>query len=201
LRYRRYYSQSNTDGSLTVVSIGPFVMWYVWAGRVAFVAVLLGWPFAISNIRAKILAASVWYPVLFVAVLAYSHARGLNLQRVLVVCALIAGLVLVSQIYQLHVGSEAASRGCISFNNLPPDYVDPSNGNNNCPDGYTPGPTWKPPKSTTPPIPPLSAQETACQSHDGPEQGPDFPPPLYDSEDSSYIVSCMDGTEQTISVP
>jgi hypothetical protein len=200
VRYRRYYTRRNDDGSRTVVSVGPIAMWYVWAGRFALIAILLGWPFAIPNIWVKILAACVWYPILLLVIFAYAQERGHDVRKVAVVCALIAGLILVSQIYKLHVEAQAKAEGCISFDNLPANYVDPSNGNNNCPDGYTPGPNWKHPKSTTPPIPSLAAQERVCRGHDGPEEGPDFPPPLYIGEYSVYSVSCMDGTDQEIHV-
>jgi hypothetical protein len=54
----------------------------------------------------------------------------------------------------------------------------------------------------------LAAQKAACHGRDGPETGPDFPPPIYYASDSLpptqhpyFIVSCMDGTSRAIAAP
>lgn len=47
MRYRRYYSQSNRDGSRTVVSVGPIGSLWVSFVKCAVILVVLGWPIAV----------------------------------------------------------------------------------------------------------------------------------------------------------
>jgi hypothetical protein len=110
----------------------------------------------------------------------------------------IAGTVIGSQ-----QDSQARALGCIDIAKAPKNYYTPflASESNNCPMGYEPGPNWKPPPTAATPAPPSTAAQTAaCAGHDGPETGPDFPPPTYDKSSASYIVLCMDSTYATVPV-
>jgi hypothetical protein len=99
--------------------------------------------------------------------------------------------------------SQARALGCIDIAKAPKNYYTPflASESNNCPMGYEPGPNWKPPPTAATPAPPSTAAQTAaCAGHDGPETGPDFPPPTYDKSSASYIVLCMDSTYATVPV-
>jgi hypothetical protein len=58
MRYRRYYSQSNPDGSRTVVSVGPFVS--CWAGFVKFLLVFAFWAWPLAVIIDNLHGALGW---------------------------------------------------------------------------------------------------------------------------------------------
>jgi hypothetical protein len=80
VRYRRYYTRRNRGGGRTVVSVGPFGTWQIWAGMVIALTLFLAWPFFVGlPTWAAVLVAVAWYPYLVVAavdpVLRELHSR------------------------------------------------------------------------------------------------------------------------------
>lgn len=94
---------------------------------------------------------------------------------------------------------------CASSLDPPTAYTPPtgrdSTGDPICTSGYQPAP--RPGSGYNAPfnphLPSLAAQQTACRGHRGAEIGPDFPAPVLSGH--TWIVSCMDGADQTIPAP
>lgn len=110
--------------------------------------------------------------------------------KIAIIGAVFGVIILVGVLVGDHTGAQAKSDGCISDANLPSGYVDPSNGVNNCPIGYSPGPSWKPPP--TPPKPSLAAQNAACKGQGG---SSDLPLVYVDG---GWVVLCESGNDVTI---
>ncbi len=63
MRYRRYYTSRNTDGSRSVVSVGPGAVGILWIGKVFVTLMILGLPLSLTEVIPGIWGKIVAYPL------------------------------------------------------------------------------------------------------------------------------------------